>query len=89
MKACFVIGPAGSGKTRLCIDEAKQMLRSNPCGAPLVFLAPKQATYQIERQLLSGEGLEGYSRLQNSFISAAGTLGLCAIGTSRAVFIVG
>ena len=32
-------------------------------GAPLIFLAPKQSTYQLERQLLEG-GLDGYSRLQ-------------------------
>lgn len=32
-------------------------------GAPLIFIAPKQSTYQLERQLLDG-GLAGYSRLQ-------------------------
>ena len=30
---------------------------------PLVFLAPKQATFQLERQLLADETLAGYTRL--------------------------
>lgn len=42
-----------------------ELLRS-PDGPPLIFLAPKQATFQLERQLLSGcDGgyLAGYIRL--------------------------
>ena len=37
---------------------------SRPEGTPLIFLAPKQSTYQLERQLLEEGGLAGYSRLQ-------------------------
>ena len=33
-------------------------------GPPLVFLAPRQATFQLERQLLEAESLRGYTRLQ-------------------------
>src|SRR5213078_2921508 len=33
-------------------------------GLPLVFLAPKQATFQLERELLSAPELPGYTRLQ-------------------------
>lgn len=34
-----------------------------PEGPPLIFLAPKQSTYQLERQLLDTGDLNGYSRL--------------------------
>jgi ATP-dependent helicase/nuclease subunit B len=35
-----------------------------PAGPPLLFLAPKQATFQLERQLLTHSDLPGFSRLQ-------------------------
>ncbi len=60
----FLLGPAGSGKTFRCLSEIRDELERNPEGKPLIFLAPKQATFQLERQLLEGPGLRGYSRLQ-------------------------
>jgi ATP-dependent helicase/nuclease subunit B len=63
----FLLGPAGSGKTFRCLADIRTALRQDPAGAPLVFLAPKQATFQIERQLLAdaelADGISGYSRL--------------------------
>ena len=35
-----------------------------PDGPPLILLAPKQATFQLERQLLANEKLAGFTRLQ-------------------------
>lgn len=64
MHVQFLLGPAGSGKTFRCVEEVRAELCRAPDGPPLVFLAPKQATFQIERQLLSTTGLAGYSRLQ-------------------------
>jgi ATP-dependent helicase/nuclease subunit B len=67
MPARFLLGPAGSGKTFRCLAEIRAELKANPDGAPLIFLAPKQATFQIERQLLETEAgadpLAGFSRL--------------------------
>ncbi len=60
----FLIGPAGSGKTTRCLADIRAELRAAPDGPPLIFLAPKQATFQIERQLLAGDSLRGYTRLQ-------------------------
>ena len=37
--------------------------RPSPEGPPLVLLAPKQATFQLERQLLADGALQGYTRL--------------------------
>jgi ATP-dependent helicase/DNAse subunit B len=60
----FLLGPAGSGKTFRCLDAIRVALRENPEGPPLVLLAPKQATFQLERQLLADSTLKGYTRLQ-------------------------
>jgi ATP-dependent helicase/nuclease subunit B len=64
VRAHFLLGPAGSGKTFRCLAEIRAALAKNPEGAPLVFLAPKQATFQLERQLLTGPEISGYTRLQ-------------------------
>lgn len=63
MQLRFLLGPAGSGKTFRCLSEVRRVLVDQPDGPPLVFVAPKQATFQIERQLLAGRELGGYARL--------------------------
>ena len=66
VQARFLLGPAGSGKTFRCLAEIRDALRENPEGPPLILLAPKQATFQLERQLLAdtaAAGLNGYTRL--------------------------
>jgi ATP-dependent helicase/nuclease subunit B len=60
----FLLGPAGSGKTFRCLAEIRAALEANPEGPPLVLLAPKQATFQLERQLLAAGRICGYARLQ-------------------------
>ena len=64
MRAHFLLGPAGSGKTWRCLEEIRAELKRAPAGPPLLLLAPKQATFQLERQLLDSPDLAGYSRLQ-------------------------
>jgi ATP-dependent helicase/nuclease subunit B len=59
----FLSGPAGSGKTFRCLAEIRDALGAAPEGPPLVFIAPKQATFQLERQLLADRSLGGYARL--------------------------
>ncbi|MFA6544919.1 MAG: PD-(D/E)XK nuclease family protein [Limisphaerales bacterium] len=61
----FLLGPAGSGKTWRCLGEIRAELKRAPGeAAPLLLLAPKQATFQLERQLLDDPELAGYARLQ-------------------------
>ncbi len=63
----FLLGPAGSGKTWRCLGEIRAELKRAPEGSPLLLLAPKQATFQLERQLLDDPEqppLAGYTRLQ-------------------------
>jgi ATP-dependent helicase/nuclease subunit B len=62
--ARFLLGPAGSGKTFRCLAEIRAALTAAPEGPPLILLAPKQATFQLERQLLADASLPGYTRLQ-------------------------
>jgi ATP-dependent helicase/nuclease subunit B len=59
----LLCGPAGSGKTFRCLAEAREELIRAPEGPALVFVAPKQTTYQLERQLLAQPSLAGYTRL--------------------------
>ncbi len=60
----FLLGPAGSGKTHRCLAEIRAALTRAPEGAALVFLTPKQATFQLERQLLADDSLHGFTRLR-------------------------
>ena len=46
------------------MHQARDCLLTSQEGLPLVFLTPKQATFQIERLLLEANGLEGFTRLQ-------------------------
>ena len=64
MQIRFLLGPAGSGKTFLCLSEIRAALAASPDGPPLILLAPKQATFQLERQLLADDSLRGYTRLR-------------------------
>ena len=64
MQIRFLLGPAGSGKTFRCLSEIRAALKAAPEGPPLVLLAPKQATFQLERQLLADPTLHGYTRLR-------------------------
>ncbi|HSU57494.1 MAG TPA: PD-(D/E)XK nuclease family protein [Candidatus Dormibacteraeota bacterium] len=64
MQLRFLLGPSGSGKTFRCLSEAQRQLAESVEGPPLLFIAPKQMTYQLERQLLAGGDLQGYTRLQ-------------------------
>jgi ATP-dependent helicase/nuclease subunit B len=63
MQARFLLGPAGSGKTFRCLSEIRRALIESSEGPPLVLVAPKQSTYQLERQLLTDPLVAGYTRL--------------------------
>lgn len=59
----ILIGPAGSGKTTHCVNAAMSIIRDCPKGLPLIFLLPRQATFQIEQIVYSGSAV-GSTRLQ-------------------------
>ncbi len=62
MSLRFILGRSGSGKTHRCLEEIAQETRQRPLGPPLLLLAPDQATYQLERDLLTVGKLQAYTR---------------------------
>src|SRR6186997_351239 len=63
MQIRFLVGPAGCGKTFSCVREIQEALLRSPSGWPLIFVTPKQATFQTERQVLADARIPGYTRL--------------------------
>jgi ATP-dependent helicase/nuclease subunit B len=64
VRARFLLGPAGSGKTFRCLTEIRHGLAASQEGAPLLLVVPKQTTYQLERRLLADPAIPGYTRLR-------------------------
>ncbi len=60
----FVLGRAGSGKTRYCLNQVGGELRASPDGPPLILLVPEQATFQVDRALVALPGIRGTCRAQ-------------------------
>ncbi|MEA2736264.1 MAG: ATP-dependent helicase/nuclease subunit [Humisphaera sp.] len=59
----FVIGRAGTGKTRHCFDAIVADMRAAPLdGPPIYWILPKQATFSAERELTTLGGFEAFSR---------------------------
>lgn len=62
MPVRFVIGRSGSGKTAHCVGRIAEACRAEPLGRPILWIVPKQATFQAERQLACSAGLRGFCR---------------------------
>lgn len=60
----YILGRAGSGKTRRCLDDIRDRLMEAPEGDPIIMLVPEQATFQAEAALVSTPGLGGLIRAQ-------------------------
>jgi ATP-dependent helicase/nuclease subunit B len=74
VQARFLLGPAGSGKTFRCLAEIRAALQDGADDPPLILLAPKQATFQVERQLLAPE-VRGESSPKTSRIEPLNPVG--------------
>ena len=62
MSAQFILGRAGSGKSKYLLDETIKLIEADPLGPPIYWLLPKQATFQAERLLTATLG--GFSRVR-------------------------
>lgn len=60
----FILGRAGSGKSRLLEGRICEHLRADPLGPPIYLLVPAQATFAHERHYALAAGVEGYARLR-------------------------
>ena len=58
----FILGRSGTGKSQWCIDTVCEALADSGT-KPLILLVPEQATYQVERAILSMSDIAGFSRL--------------------------
>jgi ATP-dependent helicase/nuclease subunit B len=64
MATRFIIGRAGTGKSKRCFDAIVAAMRNDPLGPAIFWLLPKQATFTAERQLCVASGLDGFCRAQ-------------------------
>jgi ATP-dependent helicase/nuclease subunit B len=64
MGVSFVIGRAGSGKTRYCVDALLRDLAREGDERPLILLVPEQASFQMERTLALRCPRGGYWRAE-------------------------
>src|SRR5688500_408859 len=59
----FVIGRAGTGKTRHCFDAIVADLRAPPLDSHAIYwILPKQATFSAERELTTLSGVKAFTR---------------------------
>lgn len=58
----LILGRAGTGKTRYCLDEIRERLLASPEGPPLILILPEHATFQVERELAATPQLGGFAR---------------------------
>lgn len=85
MSLQFIIGRAGVGKTRFCLDSVGRELSAGADGPLLIVLVPEQASFQTEYALARSAGLKGFSRVQVlSFRRLAHRVLLEAGGAARA-----
>lgn len=68
MSLNFIVGPAGSGKTRYIVDSVVHMLAAegfaeSENSRSIILLVPDQATFQTEREILRDPRINGFLRL--------------------------
>lgn len=63
MAVKFILGRSGTGKTSYCVKSIVEALLNDTDDRQLLFLVPEQATFQIERTILSDYKIKGYSCL--------------------------
>jgi ATP-dependent helicase/nuclease subunit B len=56
----FIIGRAGTGKSRHCFASIVSTLEERPLGEEIIYLLPRQATFDAQRRLACGGELAGF-----------------------------
>ena len=64
MSVRFILGRAGTGKTRTCLENIREALIEDPSGPPIILLVPDQTTFQMEHMLVNMPDLQGFARLR-------------------------
>src|SRR6267378_1326671 len=60
MSLRFIIGRAGTGKSQHCLASIVSTLKKQPLGEEILFLLPRQATFDVQRRLACGGQLPGF-----------------------------
>ena len=60
MSVRFIIGRAGTGKSQHCFASIISSLKERPLGEEILFLLPRQATFEAQRRLACGGELPGF-----------------------------
>ena len=60
MSVRFIIGRAGTGKSQHCFASIVSTLKERPLGEEIIFLLPRQATFDAQRRLACGGDLPGF-----------------------------
>ncbi len=60
----FILGTSGTGKSTTCVRQIIHQLNQTSEKQNLILLVPEQATYQMERAILTSQNLQGYHRLK-------------------------
>lgn len=93
MAVTFVLGRAGAGKTRHCVDALLSELDNPTDDHRLILLVPEQASFQMERTLATRAARRGYcraevlsfSRLAARVLAAGGEQPVVMNGHARAM----
>ncbi|HUU98558.1 MAG TPA: PD-(D/E)XK nuclease family protein [Phycisphaerae bacterium] len=64
MPVTFILGRAGTGKTRFCLDALSSELEKPDQSRKLILLVPEQASFQMERALALRAPRHGYWRAE-------------------------
>lgn len=62
MTVQLLLGRRGTGKTHEIIERIKAQLKGQPLGDPIIMIAPRQSTFQIEQALSHDELIKGSMR---------------------------
>jgi ATP-dependent helicase/nuclease subunit B len=60
----FIIGRAGTGKTAAGYQRTIEACKRDPLGEPILWVVPRQATFQVERDLCCNGEIPGFFRVQ-------------------------
>ena len=96
--ARFILGRAGTGKTRHVVEQITALCRADPLGPlgpPVYWLVPKQATFQAERLLTCTLGafarvrVVDFGKLGQTVLDSCGDVGLPEVTPAGRRMILG
>ena len=91
----FILGRAGTGKTRHLVGQIADLCRADPLGPPVYWLVPKQATFQAERLLTITLGgfarvrVVDFAKLGQAVLDSCGDVGMPEVTPAGRRMVIG